>query len=136
MIIDQFCVFFDDKAAAASMTSDAVSFMPYAGREDPIYITLLAKGANSAAVTFTVYVQESDNNSAWTAAGRFTLAKPNANPVLQAVSLPATVTKKYVRLTATVTGTVTGVTLFAAVTRDHFAPYDKGLYVDAGQVVA
>lgn len=135
MIIDQFGVFFNDTTAAASMTSKVVNFSPYAGREDPIYISLLAKGANTAAVTYTVNVQQSADNSTFVTAGSFTVAKPDAAPVLKAVRLPVDVKGKYVRLTVSVSGTPAG-TLFAAVTRDHFAPYDEGLYIDGGKVVA
>ena len=134
MIIDQFGVFFDDTAATASMTSSVVNFQPYAGREDPIYISLLAKGANAA--TFTVHVQQSEDNNTFTAAGSFTMTKAANMAELKAIRLPIAVKEKYVRLTADVTGTVAGVTLFAAVTRDHFAPYDEGLYIDGGKVVA
>ena len=136
MIIDQFGVFFDNKASAASMTSDVVNFMSYAGREDPIYISLLAKGPNTAAVTYTVHVQQSENGSTFATAGTFTVAKPDAQAVLQAIRLPIAVKGPYVRLSVTVSGAVTGGTLFAAVTRDHFAPYGEGLYINAGQVVA
>lgn len=136
MIIDQFGVFFDDTAATASMTSSVVNFQPYAGREDPIYISLLAKGANAAALTFTVKVQQSADNATFKDVETFTFAKADALPVLKAIRLPLDVKEKYVRLAATVSGTVTGVKVFASVTRDHFAPYDKGLYIDGGKVVA
>ena len=136
MIIDQFGVFFDDKTTTASMTSSVVNFMSFAGREDPIYISLLAKGPNTAAVTYTVNVQQSENGTAFTTAGTFTLAKPNAQAVLQTIRLPVAVKGPYVRLTVTVAGTVTGGSLFAAVTRDHFAPYEDGLYIDSGKVRA
>ena len=135
MIIDQFGVFFDDTAATASMTSNVVNFMTYAGREDPIYISILAKGANGAAVTYTVNVQQSADNGTFATAGTFTMSKPNAAPVLKTIRLPIDVRHPYVRLTITATGTLAG-TVFAGVTRDHFAPYDEGLFIDGGKVVA
>lgn len=134
MITDQYGVFFDDTAAAASMTSDVANFMPYAGREDPIYITLLAKGANAA--SFTVHVQQSADGSTFTAAGSFTLTKPANVAEVLTIRLPIAVKEKHVRLAAEVTGTLTGVTLTALVTRDHYAPYAEGLYIDGGKVVA
>jgi hypothetical protein len=136
MITDQFGVFFDDEAAAATMTSQAVRFMPYAGREDPIYVSLLARGANAAAVTFAVTVQESADNSTFTDVGAYSLSKPDAAAALAVIRLPLAVKEKHVRLSVAVTGTVTGVTLFAGVTREHFAPYDDGLYIDKGRVIA
>lgn len=135
MIIDQFGVFFDDKAAAASLTSNVVNVSPYAGRGDAAYISFLAKGANAAAVTYTVNVQESKNNATFATVGSFTLSKPNAAPVLKAIRLPVEVKEQYVRLTVTASGTPAG-TVFAAVTRDHFAPYAEGQYIDGGKVVA
>ena len=134
MIIDQFNVFFDDAPAAASMTGKVVDFQPYAGREDPIYITLLVKGANAA--TFTVHVQQSKDKAAFTAAGSFTMTKAANTAGIKVIRLPVAVEAKYVRLAADVSGSVAGVTLFAAITRDHFAPYAEGLYIDAGKVVA
>lgn len=136
MIIDQFGVFFDDEAAAAGMTSKTVNFMSYSGREDPIYISLLAKGGNASAVTFNVDVQQSADDSTFTTAGSFTVSKPDASAVLTSQRLPVDVKEKFVRLSVSVTGTATGVTLFAAVTRDHVAPYDKGLFITRGKVAA
>ncbi|MDL2267170.1 hypothetical protein LJC46_04185 [Desulfovibrio sp. OttesenSCG-928-G15] len=134
MIIDQFSVFFDDADAAAAMTSDVVNFQPYAGREDPIYISLLAKGANAASIVVTV--QQSADNATFTDVGSVTVTKAENMAELATIRLPVAVKDKYVRLSAAVTGTVAGTTLFAGVTRDHVALYDKGLYIDGGKVVA
>lgn len=135
MIIDQFGVFFDDAAASGSMTSEGLTFMPYAGRGEPIIVSFLAKGANASAVTYTVNVQQSEDNATFATAGSFTISKPNAAPVLKAIRLPEGVWRRYVRLSISATGPVSG-TVFAAITRDHFAPYDEGQYIDAGRVVA
>lgn len=135
MIIDEFGVFFDDAAASASMTSKALNFMPYAGREDPIFVSVLARGPNTAAVAYTVSVQQSEDNAAFATVASFALDKPDAGPVLKAIRLPVDVRHPYVRLSIAASGPVAG-TVFAAVTRDHFAPYDEGLYIDAGRVVA
>lgn len=135
MIIDDFGVFFDDTTAATSMTSKALPFMPYAGRGEPIIVSFLAKGANTGAVTYTVSVQQSEDNATFTTVGSFTISKPNAAPVLKAIRLPEGVWRRYVRLSIAATGPVSG-TVFAAITRDHFAPYDEGLYIDGGRVVA
>jgi acyl dehydratase len=133
MIIDQFAIFFDDEAAAASMTSNVVDFMPYAGRGE-IFITLLAKGANTAAVSFAVTVQESKDGTTFTSVATHPIAKPNRDAVLQAIRIPEPTRLGKVRLAVAVTGAVAGLTLFAGVTRDHFAPYDVGLYINKGKV--
>lgn len=135
MIIDQFGVFFDDSAAAATMTSKVITVTPYVGRDDSMCITILAKGANTAALNFTVKVQQSANNATFADVETFTFTKADALPVIKVVRLPLSVKEKYVRLTATVSGAVDGVKVFAGVTRDHFAPYDKGLYIDKGKVI-
>jgi hypothetical protein len=141
MIIDNFGVFFNDVAAASSMTSAVVNVSPYAGRDDPTYITLLTKGPNAGkTVTYTVKIQQSEDNSTFTDVETFTLSKPDAQAVLEVVRLPLRVTQPFVRLSAAATvasgGSLTGVTLFAAVTRDHFAPYSKGQFINRGTVVA
>ena len=133
MIIDQFATFFDDQAAAASMTSQVVDFMPYAGRGE-IFITVLAKGANAAAVSFAVTVHESSNGTTFTNVATYPIAKPNGDAVLQAIRIPEPTRLGKVRLSVAVTGAVAGITLFAGVTRDHFAPYDVGLYINKGKV--
>lgn len=135
MIIDEFGVFFDDDAASGSMTSRALPFMPYTGRGEPIIVSFLAKGTNPSAVTYTVSVQQSEDDAAFTTVGSFTISKPDTTPVLKAIRLPEGVWLRYVRLSIAATGPVSG-TVFAAITRDHFAPYDEGQYIDAGRVVA
>ena len=135
MIIDQFGVFFDDAAATATMTSTAKRLMPYAGREDPIFVTVLARGANAASATYTVKVQQAGDNGTFADVASYHMVKPNAAPAMQAFRLPEGVWKKDVRLVITVSGTPAG-TVFAAVTRDHFAPYAEGLYIDGGEVRA
>ncbi|CAK7067731.1 MAG: hypothetical protein DELT_01724 [Desulfovibrio sp.] len=130
MIIDQFGVFFDDTAAAASMTGKTVSLMPYAGREDSLRVFLLAKGANAA--TFTVRVQQSEDGATFTEAASFTMTKGAGTATVMNVPLPFAVKRNHIRLTADVSGTVAGVTLFAAVTGEHFAPYEDGLYAGKG----
>lgn len=136
MIIDQLGVLFDDDAAASSMTSKVIPMMPYMGRNE-VYISLLARGANQSAVTFTVAIEEGETeDGSFTSIGTVILVKPDSNSVLQGILLPKSVSKPFIRLAVTVTGTTTGVTLFAGVTRDSFEPYDVGLYIDRGTVVA
>lgn len=136
MITDQFGVFFNDTAAAASMTSKVVNVMPYAGRNDPVFISILTKGNNSAALGFTVKVQQSADNATFTDVESFSFTKTDELPAMKAIRLPLDVKKKHVRLAVAVSGTTTGITVFAGITHDHFAPYDKGQYISKGKVVA
>jgi hypothetical protein len=138
MIIDQLNVFFDDVAAAATLNSSGISVSPLLGRAETDYahITVIAKGPNAAAIATTVKVQESDDNATFTDVATFTLGKPDANDAVLVMRIPLNLKKKYVRLGTTSTGTLTGVTLFAAITRDDFEPYTAGQYINAGKVVA
>ncbi|GHV58242.1 hypothetical protein FACS189460_5750 [Deltaproteobacteria bacterium] len=136
MIIDQFGVFFDNVAAVAAGTSGTVNVSPYAGRDNPINVTMIVTGANAAAVSLAVTLKESDDGTTFTDVAVYNLAKPDGAGAVLVFSLPYMVKKKFVRLTYALTGAVTGLKVFAAVTRDHFAPYDKGQYIDHGKVVA
>lgn len=134
MIIDQFGVFFDNKAAAASMISNAITVMPYIGRAEPVNITVIVKGQPDA--TLDIRFQESADGATFTEVSSFTLAKVGAEPALLSFPIPRAVKEQYARLECAVSGTSAGLTVFAAVTRDHVAPYDKGLYINRGKVEA
>ena len=135
MILDQFCMFFDNVAAAASADSQAVNVSPLAGRDEPLNITVILTGAGPASMY--VSVQESDDKtSGFADAGSFVLEKTGPAGAVLPIALPRTVKKKFVRLSYTLTGTPAGLKVFAAVTRDHFAPYVPGQYIDHGKTVA
>jgi hypothetical protein len=137
MIIDQLNVFFDDVAVAASKNSTALPTSIYSGRfPQKCNISVLVKGANAANVTFAVKVQESEDNAAFTDVATFSLVKKPALAGFLTFKLPEQTKQKFVRLSYTATGTVTGLTIFAAVTRDDFQPYSPGQYVDHGKVYA
>lgn len=136
MITDQFCIFFDDKAAAASDTSSVVHVGLYAGRGCPIYVSALVKGANAAAVSVVVTIQESADGSTWNNLGTVNIHKPDELPALEAFELPLNLKDRQVRLSYALTGTATGLTIWAGVTREHFAPYAEGQFIDHGKVVA
>ena len=134
MIIDQFGMFFDNVAAAASANSPGVNVSPYAGRDEAVNITTILTGSGTA--TLAVTLQESDDNTTFSDVATFTLEKPDAAGAVLVFALPNPVKKKFVRLAYALTGTATGLRVFAAVTRDHFAPYARGQFIDAGQTVA
>lgn len=135
MITDNFCIFFDNAVAAASGTGAPVHVMPYVGRGEPVNITAVVTGANAAAVTLTLTLKESDDGTTFTDVATFKMAKPDKLPTAAAFALPYnTVGQKYVRLDYTLTGAPAGLTIWAGVTRDHFAPYVKGQYVDGRKV--
>jgi len=141
MLIDQFNVFFDSTVGAASANSPGVNVSPFAGRDEPINITVILTGAGVG--TMAVKVQESNDNTTFTDAGTFGLEKAGPAGAVLTIALPRSVKKKFVRLAYTLAGpqgdqswTPAGLKVFAAVTRDHFAPYAEGQFIDAGKVVA
>jgi hypothetical protein len=143
MIIDQLNVFFNSVASAASANSASIPLMSYMGRNEPVNVTFLAQGPNVKPATFAVKVQESDDNSAFSDVASFNLVKDDALPSVLVFALPYPLKKRYVRLAYTLTlagsgetATATSFTVWAGVTRDHFAPYGKGQYINAGKEVA
>jgi hypothetical protein len=136
MILDQFCIFFDSVAAAATALSTPVNVSPYAGRDQPVNVTVTLSGSNGGTAKLAVTLQESDDKAAWADVATFNLDKPDDLAAVLVFALPYATSKKFVRLSYALTGTPDGLTIFAGVTRDHFAPYAAGQYIDRGKVVA
>lgn len=136
MITDKLCVFFDHQAAAAAAESAVVSVSPRAGRDEPVNVTVVVSGANEAAVSLAVKLQESADGTVWTDLTAINLMKPNALGAVGVFALPYAAKQRRVRLSYTLTGAAAGLTVWAGITRDHFAPYEKGLYLDHGKAAA
>ena len=135
MILDQFCMFFDNEAALASANSKSVNVSPFAGRDEPINTTVILTGAGAA--TMNITLQESDDKAnGFVNVASFGLDKTGPAGAVLSIAMPRAVKKKFVRLSYTLTGTPAGLKVFAAVTRDHFAPYAPGQHIDKGKVVA
>jgi hypothetical protein len=83
-----------------------------------------------------VTLEESDDKTNFTDVAVFTLRKTDAAGATLGFALPQAVKKKFVRISYALTGAPAGLRVFSAVTRDHFAPYAEGQYIDAGKVVA
>ena len=135
MIIDNFGVFFDDAAAAANANGKSVPTMNYLGRGEAVNVTVLLRGNNAASVSMAVKLQESQDDSTFTDVASFTLVKPDAQASVLGFRLPQNFKGKFMRVAYTLTGAPAGLTVFAAVTRDHFAPYAEGQFIDRGVVV-
>lgn len=137
MIIDQLNVFTDNVQVIATANSSVVELMPYMGRGEQLYITVLVNTAYSAG-TVTIAVQECD-----TATGTFAnvvsgivLPTPTKAGSLIVFSLPANTAKQFLRLAYTITGSPTTGKLTAFLGPEQFAPYSPGQFIDAGKVVA
>ena len=101
-------MFFDKAVAAATATSPAVMVGAYRGRGEPLYISFAVAGANAAAVSCDVKLQESDNGTTFTDSCTVKVPKPNALPVYETIQLPPGFKGKYARIVYTLTGTATG----------------------------
>ena len=136
MIIDQLSIFFDNAVVAASAVSPGINVSPFAGRDEPVNVTTMLTGSNGGTAGLEITVQESDDKTTWSDVGTFHLEKPDTAAVILNFALPRPVKKKFVRLSYELDGTATGLKIFAGVTRDHFAPYAKGQFIDKGKAVA
>lgn len=117
MIIDQLCVFSDSVAPTVS-PSGAVDLMPFAGKGEPVLVTVAVTAPFAATGTLSIAVQESVDGSAYTAVQTITaptdvVRKGGAFHF----ALPATLRGRSVRLAYTATNAGSG-TIFAAVSRD------------------
>jgi hypothetical protein len=134
MILDQLSIFSDNVAMIApSAVSSAISVSPFSGRDEPVNVTVLLNGPNATSVSLAVTLQESDDNMYGDVA-TFYMKKPDAAGAIMSFAIPRATKKKFVRLRYALTGSPDGLKVFAAVTRDHFAPYAEGQFIDAGKV--
>jgi hypothetical protein len=139
MITDKFGLFFDNAAAAASMTSAAVPVNRFAGREDPVNVTIVVKGPDASGANVTLNLQQSADGTTFTTVSTVVIPNPGANQVVT-ISLPRAVTGPYLRMTgaavAITNGAIAGITVWAGVTEEDYEPYVAGLYIDKGKVIA
>lgn len=135
MIIDNLNVFTDNFTVRSNNSSVVLDLSPSIGTGDPLNVTVIVTEAYAAAVTLTVNVQDSNDGLAFSTVGSFVLDKPSRAGSMLQFPMPYNVTRPYVRLSYTVSGTTSTGKLFAALTREHFAPYGDGLYIEKGKKV-
>ena len=133
MIFDQLGMFFDGATLAATGTGAAIRVMPRIGRSEVANIVVCVAGT-STANTLTIKVQESADNSAFTDVATYTLTKATAKAAIAVIPIPRETKAEFIRLTYAATGTVTGSTVTAGITRGDVVPYEKGLWVDGKAV--
>lgn len=133
MITDKLCTFFDNEPAAASMAGSPIYTEIYGGRGEPVYISIASKGAGGP-MDITATVEESDDGTTFAAAGEAAFKRVDDLPAIFTMRLPLAVKKPIIRLSLACAGSIGG-EIWAGVTRDHFAPYDAGLYINEGKVV-
>ena len=139
MLIDSNLVSIDCKPIAA-ITGDAVDLanLKKPGRHDvPVCVKVIEAAAGGTSVT--VKLQQGD-----TATGSFAdvasktvvLADLKKGADIGWKTIPKEVTKPWIKVVTTVSGTFTGGKLFAAVVREEEQPYEAGLYINGGVVKA
>jgi len=125
MLIDSNSVLFDHVAitsSAVNSTSVPLTSLEYPGHSEPISMFCRVSTAFASGTSLAVKIQESADNSTWSDVSGTTMSL-----ALSALTkgadfgyrfLPKNVSKAYVRLVATPTGTFTAGKLFAAIVRE------------------
>lgn len=136
MITDRFNLFTDNETVRATGVSTAVKLMPYAGNDEPLHVTVIATEKYPATAGITVTVQKSEDGVTYTGAGVYPFTNLTGPDARLCFTLSGLGTATWVRLAYTVTGNPDTGKLWAGITREHIAPYEPGLYINKGRVVA
>jgi hypothetical protein len=146
MILDRMATFFEKDeplVLATAKPSKPVNVPALAGRLDDIHWYLKVSGAVAASKTgsVTVVVQEADDKTFTSPSTVDTIVIPlavGANSIMKFLDLPRTLTKEFVRLSATAASTDTAMaaTIEAGISMDVLEPYVAGQYRRDGEVIA
>ena len=143
MILDDNLVFTDGTLTSTGSSNPvALTSFHNPGKMDNLYIMIRCIEAFAGADSIAVKLQQSDTkDGSYTDVPGFgvTLSDDDGDFIQGAIkgyfSLPSTVTKPWMKLHYTVTGTVIAGKIFAAITPYKDLPYEPGEYIDAGKVV-
>lgn len=142
MIIDSNLVLVDSAALSGTVTSNVVGLtsLKKPGKFDAIPIYFGCTGDVAGGTSIAVKLQQSDTSS-----GEFADVPGSSMTLLladlQAIAagghapykyLPRGVTKPWIKMVVTATGTFTGGKFFAAIMREDDEPYEEGFYIDRG----
>ena len=116
--------------------STAVKLMPFTGHDDPIHVTVVATEAYPQSSGLTVTVQVSEDGESYASVAVHPFSGLGGADARLCFTLPGLGKASWVRLAYTVTGNPASGKLWAGITREHIAPYEPGLYIDKGRVVA
>ena len=143
MLLDDNLVFFDGVALTDESTSDPVPlnalFRP--GRyHDAIPMVVMLTEAPEGGTGITLKLQQADESKGAYgdvpgASMTILLADMVQGENIGWRSLPAGVTKPWMRMVVTPDGSFTAGKLFAAITREEMQPYGEGLYINAGETI-
>ena len=138
MLIDDNLVSIDSQALSGTVTPVAIALNAFKkpGRQEPIPVAIRATRDVAGGTSLTIGFSQSD-----TQAGTFNAAGPSWTVTLAELQtglcvgprwLPREITKPWIKITVSKTGTFTAGKLFAAVVREDDLPYVSGLYIDKG----
>ena len=139
MILDDNLILLDNASLTTTVTSNAVAlnslFSP--GKAEPIPLWVKCTQAGAGGTSIAIKLTESDTES-----GAYTDVPGSAETVLTAALtkdakiyqrfLPAGVTKQWLKISVTATGTYTTGKLTAAIVREDEQPYAAGMFIDKG----
>lgn len=141
MIIDDNAVLIDAQAVtSAAVTGPAVGLTSLLkpGRAEPIHVVAKVMDADFAggtSIEFKLQQADTENGSYEDVPGStitVELANLTAGKSIGWRFLPPGVSKPWIKMVATPTGTFTAGKIFAAVVREEFLDYENGMYIDAG----
>lgn len=137
MLIDSNNVSLDSVSIAAAATGDAIPLTSLLrpGRAEPVCVFIRAteKAAGGTSVAISIeQADKKDGTFSAVASATVTLAELVPGQILGWRWLPPSVTKPWIRVKATPTGTFTAGKIFAAVVREDPMEYEDGMYIDKG----
>lgn len=137
MLIDSNNVSLDSVSIAAAATGDAIPLTSLLrpGRAEPVCVFIRAteKAAGGTSVAISIeQADKKDGTFSAVASATVTLAELVPGQILGWRWLPPSVTKPWIRIKATPTGTFTAGKIFAAVVREDPMEYEDGMYIDKG----
>ena len=141
MLIDDNAVLLDGVAITdAAVTGEAVGLTSLLkpGRAEPILVTahvMDADFAGGTSIEFKLQQSDTEDGSYADVPGSsitVVLADLTAGKNIGWRILPPGVSKPWIKMVATPTGTFTAGKIFAAVVREEFQDYEDGMYIDAG----
>ena len=144
MIIDDNAVLIDAQAiTSAAVTGNAVGLtsLMKPGRAEPIHVVAKVMGddfAGGTSIEFKLQQGETEDDDSFEdvpgSSVTVLLADLTAGKSIGWRFLPPGVSKPWIKMVATPTGTFTAGAIFAAVVREEEQPYEAGMYIDAGMV--
>ena len=131
MLIDQLHTFTDNLPVKVTGNSSSVAIMPFIGKGEHLNVAVCITEAYPTTATLDIAVQESSDNSTFTALQTVTVPKAKLNkPGVFNFVLPPALRGKFVRLAYTVGGAPATGKLWVGITGDTLEPMEAGLYIN------